>query len=118
MRQFLEQLFNTGEVTVVPPGKTFEPAGEESEHEILRFDRAARLSLAGEAPALDLEVGTWAARLLAESARLAVARELGAEKVEEVFTRECPKPRTPEVDYSTDLFLRYIPDLLKWVQRL
>lgn len=117
MKQFLEQLFTTGEVSVLPPGTAFDIL-EDVDPEILRFDRAARLALASQAPELDLEVAAWAASLLAESARLAIAREMGPKQIEEIFTRECPRRRSPEVDYSADLFLRYVPDLLKWVQRL
>lgn len=117
MRQFLENLFSTGEVTVVPPGTDFE-MGMEVSVEILRFDRAARLAMAGTAPRLNVAVATWAARMLAEAARLTIARELGPEHVRKVFSVSCPKPRSPEVDYSADLFLRYLPDLVKVVERL
>ena len=86
--------------------------------EILRFDRAARLSMAGTAPRLNVAVATWAARMLAEAARLAIARELGPDYVRKVFSLSCPKPRSPEVDYSADLFLRYLPGLVKLVERL
>lgn len=117
MRQFLEQLFSTGEVTVVQPGMDFE-MGVEVGVEILRFDRAARLAMAGTAPRLNVAVASWAARMLAEAARLTIVRELGPVHVRKVFSFPCPKPRSPEVDYSADLFLWYLPELLKLVERL
>ncbi len=117
MRNFLEQLFTTGEVTVLPPGANFE-IGPEVNAEILRFDRSARLELAGEAPDLDLPVARWAAQMLAESARLTIARDLGPQNSARIFSRTCPEPRSAEVDYSADLFLRYLPDLIKLVERL
>lgn len=117
MRQFLEQLFTNGEVTVVPMGADFE-SGPEVNGEILRFDRAARLSMAGTAPTLDVAVATWAAKMLAESARFTIARDLGTEHIRRVFSQTCPKLRSPEVDYSADLFLRYLPDLVNLVERL
>jgi hypothetical protein len=117
MKHFLEQLFTTGEVTVVPSGAAFEMSSEVN-LEILRFDRSARLEMAGEAPELDLSVARWAAQLLAESARLTVARDLGPQHVARIFARGCSEPRSAEVDYSADLFLRYLPDLIRLVERL
>lgn len=117
MRHFLEQLFATGEVTVVPPGADFQMSAEVNE-EIFRFDRVARLDLAGEAPELDLSVARWAAQMLAEAARLTIARDLGPQDLTRIFARNCPEPRSAEVDYSADLFLRYLPDLIRLVERL
>jgi hypothetical protein len=116
MREFLDQLFTTGQVTVPPAGVSFDD--DEIELEIRQFDRSARLSLSGEAPELDIESAVWAAGMLAEAARLAIARELSPAEIGQIITRGCPKPRSPEVDYSADLFLRYLPELLAWVQRL
>jgi hypothetical protein len=116
MREFLDQLFTTGQVTVPPAGVSFDDDGIELE--IRQFDRSARLSLSGEAPELDIEAAAWAAGMLAEAVRLGIARELGAAEIAQTFTRTCPKPRSHEVDYSADLFLRYLPELLGWVQRL
>lgn len=116
MKQFLEQLFASGQVSVPPAGVPFDEA--EMDEEIREFDRAARLALAGEAPALDLQVARWAALLLAEAARLVLARDVGPEEMARVFARPCPRPRSPETDYSADLFLRYVPELMEWVRRL
>ena len=117
MRRFLEELRTTGEVSVPAGGEAFE-IGESLEPEIRQFDQSARRALAGEAPALDLVVAEWAARLLAEAARAAIAREMEPAKIAAVFAQPCPRPHSPETDYSADLFLRYLPDLLAWLQRL
>ncbi len=117
MRDFLDQLFHTGQVTVPVPGTNFDLSQSLGE-QIRLFDRSARANLAGEAPPLEMEAAVWAATLLAGAARLAIARDLGAAEVQKVFAKPCPKPRSPSVDYSADLFLRYVPDLLGWVTRL
>ena len=117
MRQFLNQLLTTGAVTVPPAGVAFESSNE-VELEVFQFDQSARLSLGGEAPALEMEVAIWAATLLGEAARLAIARELGAAEIAQVLTRQCPRPRSEVVDYSADLFFRYLPELTAWVERL
>lgn len=119
MQQFLEQLLATGEVTVPAAGGEFDPAPFDDA--LLQFDRAARLSMAGDAPKLEKDVAAWAAMLLAASIRLLVVRELGVEEIERAFHVSPPKPRTsgrPEVDYSADLFLRYLPNLAKFVKLL
>lgn len=99
------------------PGTDFEPYPE-FEEQIWQFDRSARASLAWEAPELRMACAVWAAELLAGASRLAIARDMGAPEVGRVFATRCPAPRSAETDYSTDLFLRYIPDLLEWVTRL
>ena len=117
MRDFLDQLFTTGQVTVPVPGMDFEPFPE-FEDQIQQFDQAARAGMAGEAPALQMDCAVWAAYLLAGAARLAVARDMGEPEVFRVFETRCPARRSAETDYSTDLFLRYLPDLLGWMTRL
>lgn len=117
MKQFLDQLFSSGAVTVPQVGVPFD-FGESFDAEVLQFDRAMRLSLAGTAPTLEIVVARWAAGLLAEAARLTVARDVGAIEMEKILSQPCPRPRSAEVDYSADLFLRYLPELLAWIQRL
>lgn len=119
MREFLEELFNNGELTV-PGGQTqFEPAPVDDI--VARFDAAARASIAGAAPSLDVAVAAWAAMLLASSVRLLVVRDAGTEEIDKAFVTRSPCPRAPghpEVDYSADLFLSYLPGLAKFAKRL
>jgi hypothetical protein len=119
MRPFLEQLFATGELTVPGSGAEFE--NDSFENEILLFDTAARRGMPGMAPALDPGVAAWAATLLAGAVRLVIVRDLGEEYVSRLFETGCPKPRSagqPGIDYSADLFLRYLPQLVDFVKRL
>ena len=117
MRVFLEQLFRNGQITVPPVGVEWE-FDADSERWVLEFDRAARLALPGAAPALDFAAAAWAARRLADACRLAIARDAGAEEIERAFSQRCPSERSVAVDYSVDLFLRHLPDLLAWAQRV
>jgi len=117
MRDFLDQLFTTGQVTVPVPGMDFE-LFPEFEDQIEQFDQAARAGMAGDAPALQMDCAVWAAHLLAGAARLAIARDMGEPEVFQVLEARCPARRSAETDYSADLFLRYLPDLLGWMARL
>jgi hypothetical protein len=117
MRTFLQQLYESGQVTVPFPSHPFESV-EEAGAEIAAFDRAARLEFPGEAPPLSRDVAEWAAVRLAEICRLLVARDSGEEEIVKVFAVPCPEPPSPETDYAADLFFRRLPGLADFVERL
>ncbi len=116
MRAFLQALFESGHVSVAPSLRPEEQ--EDLTPAILEFDRVARLSLAGRAPELNLDAAGWAAERLYRICQLIVLRDLDAAQVAEVFRRTCPTPRSPETDYSADLFLQHLPQLHEFAQRL
>ncbi len=117
MHVFLEQLFRDGRVSV-PPGGTTWDFDADCERWVLDFDRSARLALPGAAPALDFAAAEWAAVCLAETARLAISRDAGPEQIVRAYAKPCPAAHSPAVDFSVDLFFRYLPDVFAWVQRL
>ena len=116
MRAFLQALFETGHVSAPLTLSTGEK--DEITPQLLEFDRAARLNLAGTAPELNLAVAAWAATLLYRTCQLLILRNLDAAQVADAFLLPCPAARSPETDYSADLFLCYLPDLHEIARRL
>ena len=117
VRTFLRQLFENGRVSVPAAGRAFEPAVE-CETEVRAFDRSARLESPAGLPDFDLHVAIWAAERLAEICRLIVARAAGPDEFAPVFAMACPAARSPATDYSADLFLRHLPALSIFTERL
>lgn len=118
MRHFLEQLFQSGQVSVPGPDGGFEEDEDAVASIILEFDQPARLVFPGVAPELDLAIAAWAARILAEISMLIVTRDLGSDEIAKRLGRPCPRPKSPSAHYSADLFFRYLPGLFVIVQRL
>ena len=98
-------------------GHPFEPAVE-CESEVQAFDRAARLELPAGLPEFDLPVAIWAAERLSEICRLVIARAVGPDEFGPAFSVPCPAVPSPAVDYSADLFLRHLPGLSAFTERL
>jgi hypothetical protein len=55
----------------------------------------------------------WGLRILIDSCRFLVYRDIEAETIAESLGRPCPAAPAPDVCYSADLFLRYLPDLVR-----
>jgi len=114
--EFLQALLETGRVSVaLSENKT---GRQDLTPILLDFDRSARLNLAGSAPKLDLAVAEWAATVLYRGCQLAVLRNVDAGEVAAAFQSPYPSPRSPETDYSADLFFQYLPDLQAITKRL
>lgn len=116
MREFLHDLLESGRVSVAPVLE--KKGGEDLTSVILDFDRASRLNLVGEAPKVDLPAAQWAATLLYMGCQLVVLRNVDAAEAAEVLQLACPSKRSPETDYSVDLFFRYLPDLYDIAKRV
>lgn len=115
---FLHDLFEHGRLVVDPDpeGLAADPVALGA---VLReFDRSARLNAPGTAPAFLEEVAVWAARLLYQSAQFLVCRDLGEPHVRAAFRTPCPAPRGPATDYSADLMLSFLPQLIALARRL
>jgi hypothetical protein len=117
VRTFLIQLFENGRVSVPSAGQSFESAVE-CEPQLRAFDRSARLELPAGLPEFDLRVAAWAAERLAEICRLVVARAAGPDEFAPAFSVPCPAAPSSAADYSADLFLRHLPALWKFTERL
>jgi hypothetical protein len=121
MRDFLQALFETGRVSVMPEPRTISDDLREQAQlarVVADFDRVARLNMAHQAPEVSLRVALWAARLLHDSCQLLVLRNLGERQISAVLTVACPELPSAKTAYSADLFLRYLPSLLDLARRL
>jgi hypothetical protein len=105
---FVTNLLETGRVKV-PPG---DEALDELDQAAAELDRAARTDAACEPPELDTPAASWALQIVYRACQALVFREINAETVRQTLAAPCPLPPSPAVHYSTDLSLRYLPDLL------
>ena len=106
--QFVQSLLETGRVKV--PLEADGPEG--LEQAVAELDQAARAELAGEPPALSVAAAAWALKLTYRAAQALVFREIAAAAVQQALAQPCPQPRSPSVEFSADLSLRYLSDLL------
>ena len=105
---FVNTLLETGRVRV--PADPRQPG--ELEPAVRELDRAARPEMAFDPPPLDLAAAAWGLVVLYRGCQSLVYREIDADAVRDALTRPCPAKPSPEVCYSADLSLRYLPDLL------
>ena len=105
---FVNTLLDSGRVKVPsdrrPPDKLAEAVRE--------LDRLARAELAFDPPRLRPEAGEWALLALYRACQSLVYRDIEPDAVRDALSRPCPLAPSPEVCYSTDLALRFLPDLL------
>lgn len=80
---------------------------------VAELDRLARVQLADGAPAVHLPTARWALLMVYRACQALVYRDIDANAVRDVFSHACPVRPSPEVCYSVDLSLRYLPDLLR-----
>ena len=120
MNEFLRLLTESGHVAV--PAFGFDHAsdrgGAVEGDFMLEMDRRARLEFPGEAPTLSPPAARWAVGAFYTACQLLVCRDVPAETVAAALKTVCPAARSPEVHYSVDLVLRYLPDLLGFARRL
>lgn len=117
MREFLQSLFESGQVTV-PFLVEQMPSVEEVAILIQDFDAAARLNLPGMAPELELDAAYWAASILMQASRFLISRDTEVSAIQSTLSAPCPSARSAKVDYSVDLFFQYLPDLYHFAKRL
>lgn len=109
---FLNDLLNTGCLTVAGRLAAFDAADLRAAEDLLRALHAEdALALPGPAPAFDGAAALWAAAYLCHSLTLALVRELDEAVVDEQL-RDFAGAVTAEVVYSVDLSFRHLPDLL------
>lgn len=112
VKSFLIALLESGKVRVDRPRE--EPAREVAgaEDVLRQMDGHARLEAPGEPPRLVVEAAVWGALTLYRGAQLLVHREARGEYVRKALGAPCPAKPSPDVAWSVDLALRYLPDLL------
>src|SRR5437870_1359191 len=113
---FLAQLYEHGRVQVSEP-EAGEDAEDKATEEILKeMDRLSRLEMAFEAPRLDLAAARWAAETLYRCCQFLAFGPMSTQAMQRELARPCPAALGPEVSYSVDLTLRYLPDILLLVR--
>ena len=105
---FVQSLLESGRVTV--PNDDSPP--ENLDQAVAELDRAARLEMAFDPPALSVPVAAWALRLLYTACQALVFREIEGDTVRPALAQPCPEVPSPRACYSADLSLRYVPDLI------
>ncbi len=112
VKSFLIALLENGKVRVDRPR-------EEAAREVLgadavlrQMDGHARLEAPGEPPPLSIEAAVWGALTLYRAAQLLVHRDAEAAYVRKMLADPCPGRPSPEVAWSVDLSLRFLPDLI------
>jgi hypothetical protein len=111
MLTFLHELIEQGRVTVALTPE--QAVGEELVLAISHVDRKERLALAGDTPALLHDVAIWSLGMIENACRFLAYREFEGEDIAAVMNINCPDSASPEACYSADLFLRYLPDVIK-----
>jgi hypothetical protein len=102
-----------GNAAAVPPRAPIDKRELAAGDVIETFDFVARTELAYDAPRLVPEVARWAAERLYRACQFLVYREVEADEVREGCAVPCPAVAavSPDVCYSADLILRYLPDV-------
>ncbi|MCA8960861.1 MAG: hypothetical protein KDC38_10125 [Planctomycetes bacterium] len=94
------------------------PAAVERLHATLReIDGLARREFAGDPPSLDLPSARWAALTFYRACQFVVSREVDPPRIRKILGRAPDFDRTAAIDYSVDLVLRYLPDLIAIARR-
>ena len=108
---FLTTLFTEGKVVATGELSGFEPDDLQAAEKVLRqFYEEDALEMPSQAPAFHPEAALCAAQYMYNAVQLIVHRDLDAEAVEKHLPA-LPEPASPDVIYSVDLTLRYLPEL-------
>ncbi|MBO2010275.1 hypothetical protein [Hymenobacter negativus] len=115
---FLDDLLNTGAVTLGGQPVPFEPADQAAAEVRLRARHAEdALEMPYVAPAFNAPAALWAVEYLYHTVQLTLLRELDETVVAQCLA-DFPGETTPEAIYSVDLTFRYLPDLLRLAKGL
>ena len=108
---FLRQLFDHGRVTVDLADVQLAEA-RELESLLLELDVAYRQHLPVGLPPLDVNAASWAAGVMYLAAQVLVFRDLEHDVLLPVL-RTAPQGTDPSEQFSVDLCLRFLPDLVR-----
>lgn len=118
LSDFLQSLFAEGKVVANGKPGTFSPDEIRAAEPILRqFYKEDALEMPANVPNFHPEAALSAARYLYNAVQLVINRDLDAEIVEK-YLNILPEPATPEIIYSADLSLRYLPELFSLAKGL
>jgi MoxR-vWA-beta-propeller ternary system domain bpX4 len=113
---FVHALANDGRIVV--SSEPIAAPDEAALSELVELNQRAQAELAGEPPGFSCEAALWAANLLYQICQFVVCRDIGEGQIATAFASECPVPRGPETDWSTDLLLRHLPAMIRLAQQL
>lgn len=110
---FLLGLFDTGQIELpdVEPLSTEDVSAATTA--LQSFEADYRLSLAGEAPRLDLDTALWSATVLYRAAQMLLFRSHDADSVDRLLSTQCLQRDGASAHYSVDLTMRFLPDLVR-----
>lgn len=111
LADFLQSLFAGGKVVANGKPETFSPDELRAAEQLLRqFYSEDMLEMPALAPDFHAKAALGAAQYLYNAVQLIINRDLNAEAAENHLA--ClPEPASPEIIYSADLTLRYLPEL-------
>ncbi len=113
---FIQSLVNEGRAVV--PAQPTHSDDADALPLLRQLDGFARDELALDLPAFSPNAALWAARLFHQLCRFVVCRDIPEEEIKTLCDAPCPEPRGPEADWSADLTLRHLPDLLRLARHL
>jgi hypothetical protein len=111
VHEFLTGLLERGAVYIQskePPGDSDFAACQDL---LADLDKVTRLDMAFDPPEYVAEASQWAAARLYSACLFLVHRDADAEEVRRALSVPCPGQPGPATVYSTDLLLRYLPDV-------
>ena len=118
LSQFLVALAETGQVAVSPEFTEDAAIDADAEAVLREMDRVTRLNLAGQVPGLVTGAALWAARLFHRACQFLVCRDVDAAILVAALQDPCPERHSPATDYSADITLQYLPDLIRMAQQV
>lgn len=108
---FLTTLFAEGKVVATGELSGFDPVDLKDAEKVLdQFYRDDALAMLAEVPVFHPEAACSAAQFIYNAVQLIINRNLDEETVEQHLDG-LPEPASPEIIYSADLTLRYLPEL-------
>ena len=113
---FLAQLFESGRVVVEP--RLAQESSEALDAVLEPAEQIFRSTLAGNAPDFSLPVARWAAQRLYYGCHFLVCRDAEAGVMAACLSEPVPFSRSATTDYSADLTLQYLPDLVAMARGL
>lgn len=112
--QFLDALFESGQVTVGPLAAALDREEAQAACRLLeQCERDVRADHPGDPPSFHAAAALWGAERFYRAAQLTVFRDAGADVVEAAFADAPPQTPAAEQHYAMDLTWRYLPDLLR-----
>jgi hypothetical protein len=117
--RYIDALREHGDVEVDRETERSPAVDAHVEAAITAFEQEHRQGCPDGMPAFEATSAAWSLQLLYRSSQLLVLRDLDVTCVQSVFAERCPADASrPETVYSVDVFLQYLPDLMRLARGL